>query len=323
TGHPPKGRDILREAPEMKYVFIENHRAEFSIKAMCRVLRVARSGWYVWLRRRHQMSLRQQFRLTCDAAVHKAFAKPRRPKHYRPVKTGELIGMDAIELRMGEMRRYIITMIDEHSDYALALAVPSLNSDIVSHFFSRAARRFPVGISQIITDNGKEFLESFDKTLQEATIKHLWTYPYTPKMNAICERFNRTLREQFIEFNKILLFEDLALFNQKLAEYLVLYNSKRPHKALALMTPVEYILKENKNCNMWWTHTWYLQSHRMCAKLLSFPIGPPLISCAVARMQGVLTNQKGVYSKLKVFRLPSLAGRLGTIKVLASTLGLC
>ncbi|MDY8311906.1 hypothetical protein UYN87_22205, partial [Escherichia coli] len=36
---------------------------------------------------------------------------------------------------------------------------------------------------------------------------------------------------------------------------LVLYNSKRPHKALALMTPVEYILKENKNCNMWWTHT--------------------------------------------------------------------
>ncbi|ELF10096.1 hypothetical protein A1YU_02812, partial [Escherichia coli KTE142] len=56
-------------------------------------------------------------------------------------------------------------------------------------------------------------------------------------------------------FNEILLFEDLALFNQKLAEYLVLYNSKRPHKALALMTPVEYILKENKNCNMWWTHT--------------------------------------------------------------------
>lgn len=74
-------------------------------------------------------------------------------------------------------------------------------------------------------------------------------------MNAICERFNRTLREQFIEFNEILLFEDLALFNQKLAEYLVLYNNKRPHKTLALRTPVEYILRENKNCNMWWTHT--------------------------------------------------------------------
>lgn len=30
----------------MKYVFIDNNRAEFSIKAMCRVLRVAHSGWY-------------------------------------------------------------------------------------------------------------------------------------------------------------------------------------------------------------------------------------------------------------------------------------
>ena len=33
-------------------------------------------------------------------------------------------------------------MIDEHSDYALALAVPSLNSDITSHFFSKATKLF-------------------------------------------------------------------------------------------------------------------------------------------------------------------------------------
>lgn len=32
----------------MKYVFIENHQAEFSIKAMCRVLQVTRSGWCIW-----------------------------------------------------------------------------------------------------------------------------------------------------------------------------------------------------------------------------------------------------------------------------------
>lgn len=184
------------------------------------------------------------------ALLVKKRSATRRPKHYRP-----LTGMDAIELRMGELRRYVITMIDEHSNYALALAVPALNSDIANHFFSRAAWLFPVGISQVITDNGKEFPGNFDKTLQEAAIKHLWTYPYMPKVNAICERSNRTLREQFIEFNEILLFEDLALFNQKLAEYLVLYNSKRPHKAFALITPVKYILRENKNCNMWWPHT--------------------------------------------------------------------
>lgn len=74
-------------------------------------------------------------------------------------------------------------------------------------------------------------------------------------MNAISERFTQTLREQFIEFNEILIFEALKIFNQKLAEYLVLYNSKSPHKFLELLAPVEYILRENKNYNMWWTHT--------------------------------------------------------------------
>jgi transposase InsO family protein len=57
----------------MKYVFIKNHQAEFSIKAMCRVLRVARSGWYAWRSRHHQQGPRQQFRLICDTAVREAF----------------------------------------------------------------------------------------------------------------------------------------------------------------------------------------------------------------------------------------------------------
>jgi hypothetical protein len=42
----------------MKYVFIEKHQAEFSIKAMCRVLRVARSGWYTWCQRRTRRKAR-------------------------------------------------------------------------------------------------------------------------------------------------------------------------------------------------------------------------------------------------------------------------
>ncbi|MFJ5319310.1 IS3 family transposase [Pectobacterium versatile] len=70
---PPKGCDILCKAPEMKYIFIEKHRAEFSIKAMCRVLRVARSGWYVSRCHRHQANSRQRSRLVCDDAVSKAF----------------------------------------------------------------------------------------------------------------------------------------------------------------------------------------------------------------------------------------------------------
>ncbi|MGF7958360.1 IS3 family transposase, partial [Klebsiella pneumoniae] len=83
----------------------------------------------------------------------------------------------------------------------------------------------------------------------------LWDALRMNMMISYQELVRTFLREQFIEFNELLLFEDLNLFNQRMAEYLVLYNSKRPHKSLELMTPVDYILRESKNCNMWWTHT--------------------------------------------------------------------
>ncbi|HHL5103438.1 TPA: IS3-like element IS3 family transposase [Escherichia coli] len=85
----PKGRDILREAPEMKYVFIEKHQAEFSIKAMCRVLRVARSGWYTWCQRRTRLSTRQQFRQHCDSVVLAAFTRSKQ-RYGAPRLTDEL-----------------------------------------------------------------------------------------------------------------------------------------------------------------------------------------------------------------------------------------
>ncbi|EED9436781.1 IS3 family transposase [Salmonella enterica subsp. enterica] len=82
-------RDILREAPEMKYVFIEKHQAEFNIKAMCRVLQIARSGWYVWHQRRHQINRRQRFRLVCDNVVREAFSDAKQ-RYGAPRLTDEL-----------------------------------------------------------------------------------------------------------------------------------------------------------------------------------------------------------------------------------------
>lgn len=160
----------------------------------------------------------------------------RRPKGYKPKELGELVGLDCIERRLGNLKRFIITYIDEYSGYALALAVPHLNSSLTKAFFESAIKLTPFSITKIITDNGSEFKGAFDAMIVEAGIKHLWTYPSTPKMNAKCERFNRTLQEQFVDFNELLLFDDLALFNERMADYLVLYNSQRPHKGLKLKT---------------------------------------------------------------------------------------
>ena len=55
----------------MKYAFMLQHRGEFRIRLMCRVLRVTRSAWYKWLR--SGQSNRHRRRLLLDQEVAKAF----------------------------------------------------------------------------------------------------------------------------------------------------------------------------------------------------------------------------------------------------------
>jgi len=77
-------------------------------------------------------------------------------------------------------------------------------------------------------------------------------------MNVRCEPFNRTIQEQFVDFHEYLLFEDIDLFNQKLADWLFLYNSWRPHQGHGLLTSVEVIIQQQQNnalCNLGWTYT--------------------------------------------------------------------
>ena len=45
-----KSNGVLRARVPVKYVFIRAHRAEFGVRAMCRVLRVHFSGFYAWLK---------------------------------------------------------------------------------------------------------------------------------------------------------------------------------------------------------------------------------------------------------------------------------
>jgi len=91
----------------MKYVFIEKHQAEYSIKAMCRVLRIARSGWYAWLKRRHQSGPRQQFRLICDTVFSQAFTEAKQ-RYGAPRLAEELLEYNiktiAASLRRQELR---------------------------------------------------------------------------------------------------------------------------------------------------------------------------------------------------------------------------
>lgn len=83
------------------------------------------------------------------------------------------------------------------------------------------------------------------------------TYPRCPKINGFIERANRTLQEEFIDFHLNLLFEDIDEFNRKLMDYLIWYNTERPHRSLNNLTPIDFLSTFYLEFHIYVTHTNY------------------------------------------------------------------
>jgi hypothetical protein len=65
----------------------------------------------------------------------------------------------------------------------------------------------------------------------------------------------RSLQSHVVDDHEELLFTELALFNRKLADWLVFYNTERPHHTLGQRSPLSFLLQHQPECQRCWTHT--------------------------------------------------------------------
>jgi predicted DNA-binding protein (UPF0278 family) len=90
--------------------------------------------------------------------------------------------------------RYILTMVDYATRYPEAVALPSVETERVAEamleVFSRVG--FP---NEILSDNGSQFTSRLMKEVSRlVSLKQLFTTPYNPKCNGLCERINGVLK---------------------------------------------------------------------------------------------------------------------------------
>ena len=185
--------------------------------------------------------------------------RTRKPKGFRATRPGACVGFDSIERIRDGMRRYVVSVPDDLSRAGLALGVPGHGSLWATHAFDLACEVLPMPIERALHDNGSEFAGHFANAATAAGIRQWHNCPRTPKLNARCERCNRTLQEEFIDYHEDLLFEDLKTFNDKLMDWLLWYNTVRPHHALGRKTPASVVAswrtQTPKQCGMYWPNT--------------------------------------------------------------------
>jgi transposase InsO family protein len=151
---------------------------------------------------------------------------------------GFLIQTDTIVLHWPYGKRYILTGIDHYSKIAFARMYKSKHSKYAADFLRRLHYLFDGKIENIQTDNGSEFAKHFRDAITDLNLNHYFSRIKTPQDNAFDERFNRTLQEEFIALGNR--HPDINIFNQKLTEWLVEYNFKRPHQSLGYETPINF-----------------------------------------------------------------------------------
>jgi len=185
--------------------------------------------------------------------------KPRKYKKKLRSKghAGGLVKADTIVRFHNGMKRYILTALDLESEFAFAFAYSSHASKAAADFMYNFRSIAPVSLTHIQTDNGSEFENHFELFCEQENVVHFHTYPRSPKMNAEIERFNRTLSEAFIQWNKDLLSCDLEAFNKALMDWLLWYNARRPHWSIGLISPLRYICNKLtlQKSHMLWTST--------------------------------------------------------------------
>ncbi len=183
-----------------------------------------------------------------------------KPKDFKAEYPGHLAALDTVEKIIHGSRRYVITFEDIYTRFGFAWATNSHASLAAKKFFDYCLKVFPFPFSFILTDNGSEFMKHFAKELERLHFIHYHTYPRTPEQNSHLERFNRTIQDEFVDYHLGELLE-VDLFNRKLVDWLVWYNTERPHWAFQnKLSPVQFILSLQpvnlpRECNFGWTHT--------------------------------------------------------------------
>ena len=128
-----------------------------------------------------------------------------------------------------------------------------------------AIKRFPFKVACENTDNGFENNNDFSKELKKENVFHFYSNRSTPTDNPRVERSHLTDDLEF--YLKGNLFNDLEQQKEATQRFEYNYNFKRPHQALAYLTPVEFyaLWKKNPDAAYVITEKWqaYLKRQRL------------------------------------------------------------
>ena len=164
----------------------------------------------------------------------------RKPRDWRVCQPGDLVQVDTLDVRPlpGVVLKQF-TARDVVSRWDVLEVRTRATATTATEFLATLQERLPFPLQAIQVDGGSEFMAQFEEACQRGGIRLFVLPPHSPKLNGHVERANRTHTEEFWECYEGDL--DLASVQPALRAWEEVYNTVRPHQALAYRTPKQFL----------------------------------------------------------------------------------
>lgn len=177
-----------------------------------------------------------------DLLAPQAYPRPLATGGFERALPNELWQMDFKgDFELGAGRCYPLTVLDDHSRFALAVkACANQRRDTVQEALAAVFRRYGLPWAMLM-DNGPPWgafergsLTELSLWLIRLQIRVIHSRPYHPQTQGKDERFHRTLKLEALNGRR---FNDLGQCQREFDRFRDRYNLLRPHQALALEVP--------------------------------------------------------------------------------------
>ena len=190
----------------------------------------------------HPIAASTVWQILHDAGIDPA---PRRTgptwKQFLTAQARGILAADFVHVDTVLLHRLYALIVIEHGTRRVHLAGITANPD--GAWTTQAARNVLMDLGQraasvkfLIRDRAGQFTSSFDAVFTAEGIRILASPSRAPRANAICERIIGTLRSELLD--RLLIANEHHL-RRMLTEYLLHYNTARPHRALGQLTPAQ------------------------------------------------------------------------------------
>jgi transposase InsO family protein len=150
-------------------------------------------------------------------------------------RPGDLVALDSFYVGKlkGIGRVWQFTAVDTHTRWAVVHLVASDHTaQAAAAFIDLAIERFAdagITMTGVLTDRGPEFRgTAFTGHIHNLGLRHTWTPPRSPNHNAVCERFQGTVLNEFyrVAFHREY-FTSIQRLDTQLQSWVTRYNTRR------------------------------------------------------------------------------------------------